>query len=393
MFIQAQPSTPANTEAMPRRCFSGFCQWVRGKLKFSDVKSEVKSLLNLNIVTLGDHIPSAVYTTDVRLIFIVTAVYASLVAQFTQNANQETEGDISSGMNFKINAKFTNHSISGGVSDRILWNCREDSRTNFYYRTLFLGLILSYFLTIVIYFLARVFITLFVANTAWRLTYDCKKTHHLELMANGLKMINQLKRDMDQTINSKRSFDDFKKEVDKLATDWNKKWHHLVGGRNDKKFLYNWLTILYIIPRYETLIMLAMVTFALTSYDIHPLGCLSHIDVSYNETEMSVTLNMSQNVIRYQQASVILIGLLFFHWGGVKTLQYLLLPRRWGLLVSNFFSVNLQWAGSCVVNRLFKKCKCSCEEAKCCSMDCILPCGESESHYDNPIDDLVSSVI
>ena len=64
--------------------------------------------------------------------------------------------------------------------------------------------------------------------------------------------------------------------------------------------------------------MLAMVTFALTSYDIHPLGCLSHIDVLYNETEMSVKLNILQSVIRYQQISIILIGFLFFHWGRVN---------------------------------------------------------------------------
>ena len=145
--------------------------------------------------------------------------------------------------------------------------------------TLYLGLILSYFLSIVVYFLARVFITGFVANTVWRLTYDCKKTHHLELMANGLKMINQLKREMEHAIDSKLSFNDFEKKVDELAKKWNEKWKKLVKGRNDKMFLYNWLTVFYIIPRYETLIMLAMVTFALTSYDIHPLGCLSHIDV------------------------------------------------------------------------------------------------------------------
>ena len=378
---------------LPRVCCRGFKEWVRDKVNWSDVKSLSKSLLTLKFVTLGDHIPVAVYTTDIRLIFIVTAVYASLVAQLRQNASQETEGDIGSGMNFKVNAEFNNHSISGGVSDRILWNCRADSRTSFYYMTLYLGLILSYFLSIVVYFLARVFITGFVANTVWRLTYDCKKTHHLELMANGLKMINQLKREMEHAIDSKLSFNDFEKKVDELAKKWNEKWKKLVKGRNDKMFLYNWLTVFYIIPRYETLIMLAMVTFALTSYDIHPLGCLSHIDVFYNETEMSVTLNISQNVIRYQQASVILIGLLFFHWSGVKTIQYLLLPRKWGLLIGNFFSVNLQCTGPCVVNRLFKKCRCSCEEAKCCSIDCILPCGESESHYDNPIDDLVSSVI
>ena len=100
------------------------------------------------------------------MILILTAVYASLLTQFAQNANQEATRDVYSGMNFKVNSEFTNNSISGGVSDRIFWDCREDSRTNFYYKTLYLGLILSYLVAIVIYFIARLFITGFIANAA-----------------------------------------------------------------------------------------------------------------------------------------------------------------------------------------------------------------------------------
>ena len=340
----------------------------------------------LNFLILGGRIPSALYTPDLRFIFILTAVYASLVAQFTQLANQETEGDINSDMKFKVNSEFINNSISGGVSDRILWNCRTHSRTNFYHKTLYLGLILSYFSCIVIYFFARIFITVFVANTTWRLTYNHKKIHHLEVIANGFKMIQQLSRNFEQkknhAISSNQSFKDFEAEITKyLAENWNDKWKKLVAGRKSKKFLYNWLTILYIIPRYETLIMLAIVTFALTSYNVHPLGCLSHIDVFYNETEMSVTLEISENVIRYQQASVIMIGLLMWHWFGVKVVQHLLLPRRWGLLITNYFSVNLQCTGPCIIS-LLEKCKCPCKEAKCCSLHGSLPCGENESHYE-----------
>jgi len=142
------------------------------------------------------------------------------------------------------------------------------------------------------------------------------------------------------------------------------------GINESKRFLYNWLTILYIIPRYETLIILTIVTFALTSYDIHPFGCLSHIDVFYNETEMSVTLKISQNVIRYQQASVILIVLLIFHWFVIKAFQFFLLPRRWGLVINSFFSMNLPWFTDC----LQRKCGCACNERKCGSTTCNFPC-------------------
>ena len=322
------------------------------------------------------------------MILILTAVYASLLTQFAQNANQEATGDVYSGMNFKVNSEFTNNSISGGVSDRIFWDCREDSRTKFYYKTLYLGLILSYLVAIVIYFIARLFITGFIANAAWTLTYQNKqrKMHYLELMANGHKMINQLGKNLQQktsrAISKKQSFDEFKTEIEKLAMSWNVKWKNLVEDHDqhkDKRFLYNWLTILYIIPRYETLIMLTIITFALTSYDIHPLGCLFDIDVMYNKTDLSVTLQVSDAVIWYREASIIVIVVLILHWGAVKIVQYLLLPRRWGLVITSCFSMNLGAYINCISN----KCSCSCKKAKCCSANCSLPCGESDLYVDD----------
>lgn len=363
--------------ACTRRLF-GLLYIVRKRL--IDVQSVV-----FNWLTLGDNIPSDIYATDIRLAIIVTAIYVSLVTQFRQVGNQEAATDITSGMNFKINSEFTNNSISGGISDRVLWNCREGSSTDVYHKTLYAGLLLSYFLTIAIYFVASVMITLFVANAAWTLTYNQQKGHHLELMANGFKIINQLSRDFkhkrDRAIGNKQSFDDFKAETKELATEWNENWKNLVGGCKGKKFLYNWLAILYIIPRYESLIMLAIVTFSVTSYDIYPIGCLSHIDVFYDEAEMSVTLYVSESVIIYQRASIVLIGLLFFHWGVVKIVQYLLLPRKWGLLINKCFSLNLQGIKLHFINHLLMNCHCGCKETKCCSVNCSLPC-EANDIYD-----------
>ena len=96
--------------------------------------------LFFNILTLGDRIPSVIYSRDMRLVFILVTVYTSLVGHFRQAANQETDEDINGGMNFKVNSEFLNHSIFGGVSDWILWNCRVDSRTNYYYKSLYGGL-------------------------------------------------------------------------------------------------------------------------------------------------------------------------------------------------------------------------------------------------------------
>jgi len=47
-----------------------------------------------NVVNLSGHVPALLYVTDFRLVFILTAIYTSLVAQFRQAANQEAETDI-----------------------------------------------------------------------------------------------------------------------------------------------------------------------------------------------------------------------------------------------------------------------------------------------------------
>ena len=83
--------------------------------------------------------------------------------------------------------------------------------------------------------------------------------------------------------------------------------------------------------------MLCILTFALTSYDIHPIGCLSHIDVTYNEEDSSAILKISEHVIRYQMGSAVLIILLFILWFFVKLFQFLLLPRyHWGIKIEKF---------------------------------------------------------
>ena len=108
-------------------------------------------LWNLRKSFLNDYIPENLYATDFKLLFILTAIYTSLIFQFRQTGNQEAEDDMYSGRLFKINSVWTNNSISGGVSDRVLWNCRIDSETDAYYKTLYLGLIILYCMVVVVY--------------------------------------------------------------------------------------------------------------------------------------------------------------------------------------------------------------------------------------------------
>ena len=294
----------------------------------------MKSFLYL-LFTLKGSVPSNLYTTDFRLVFVLTAIYTSLVTHFRQAGNQETEQDIISGRLFKVNSIWTNHSVSGGVSDRILWNCRSDSPTVTYYKSLYLGLLIFTFTVIIVYFVASMIINFLIVFAASKLKVITEKLrhqgkgklHYLEVVANEVKMARQLRKEL------KKIKDEWLLAEDKQKLD--ESVENFKANRNDrlKKFeasehLYNWFVILYIIPRIETTIMLCILTFALTSYDIHPLGCLSPIDVSYNEKESFADLKISENVIRYQRASAVLIILLSITWLIFKFLNQARAGRR-----------------------------------------------------------------
>ena len=132
---------------------------------FSSVISEI-------LYIISGYIPNNLYTIDFKLLFILTAMYTSLITQFRQAANQEADDDVDSGRLLRINSIWTNHSVSGGVSDRILWNCRSDSETSTYYKTLYLGLIIFYCIVVIVYLFASLIINSMVASAVSKLKVD-----------------------------------------------------------------------------------------------------------------------------------------------------------------------------------------------------------------------------
>lgn len=297
---------------------------------------------------IGYSIPANLYTTDFRLMFILTAIYTSLVSQFRQAGNKEAEVDIASGRLFRINSIWTNYSVSGGMSDRILWNCRSDSSTAAYYKTLYLGLICLYCTIVAIYFIASMIINSMVAYTVSKLKIKAKKetenaeendheyeeVNYLELVQTEVKKSYRL-REKIKALKHKSlqrgSIENLQEEISTINT-----WLDQMYDFKKTERFYNLFTILYIIPRFETIIMFCILSLALTSYDIHPIGCLSPISVLYNETNSSVALIISESVILYQRVSMVLIMFLAIIWFSLKLFQFFLLPRlKWGIQIHN----------------------------------------------------------
>ena len=298
------------------------------------------------------YIPNNLYTIDFKLLFILTAMYTSLVTQFRQAASQQADDDVDSGKLFRINSIWPNNSISGGVSDRVLWNCRSDSKTSTYYKTLYLGLITLYGTVVIVYLLASVIINSMVACAVSKLKINMKDNRkstqtnaresyrterntktYLELVAKEVKIAYRARkklRKLERKLFSLHSKGMLKNKISELNESYNK----LLQFKSNSYF-YNWFTLLYIIPRFQTVLMLCVLTLTLTSYDIHPIGCLSNISISYNETEASVTLIISENSIIYKKICILLIILLAAILFILKVFQYSLLPRSKRVKKSN----------------------------------------------------------
>ena len=98
---------------------------------------------------------SKLASSDLRTVFIMVAVYTSLVAHFSSTAAIEAERDSGSRRNFTINVNWTNQQVSGGISNPILWGCRHYSDTKHYYRILYGVLLFSYLMAVLVYLLTR----------------------------------------------------------------------------------------------------------------------------------------------------------------------------------------------------------------------------------------------
>ena len=61
-------------------------------------------LWNLRKSFFNGYIPENLYATDFKLLFILTAIYTSLIFQFRQTGNEEAKDDMDSGRLFKINS-------------------------------------------------------------------------------------------------------------------------------------------------------------------------------------------------------------------------------------------------------------------------------------------------
>ena len=80
---------------------------------------------------------------DLKIVFIITFVYISVVNLISTTANNEASTDVNSNNTFTVTTEHTNVNVSF-IDDAVLWNCRDHSQTKRYYQVLYSMLIGSF---------------------------------------------------------------------------------------------------------------------------------------------------------------------------------------------------------------------------------------------------------
>ena len=176
------------------------------------------------------------------------------------------------------------------VSNAVLWDCRENSVTRRYYKSLYGLLFASFGLIGIIYIGARLSVM-----CGWR----SRLSHNLHHILWRLVLIKRLK----QLVISYGTNDPRTKEKAELYYEqWNNKQEEKV----------HWT--ISTVPYFEALFLILALPFMLTSYDLDPLGCVIGPDedsIRYNNKTGKVELDFHESLLLYQRfalgASIVLM--------------------------------------------------------------------------------------
>lgn len=230
---------------------------------------------------------------DLKVVYIITYAYISIVNLISSTANSEATDDKQSMMPFDVSEEYTNVTVSD-INDAILWNCRDRSLSIFYYRSLYFMALIALAAALIGFCTTKIF-------TSCGICISSPKY--------GLNMLWQIA--VLQYVNNKMDTNNLeeKNEVLKMLND------EIPEGAYEGalKTMRCKMIILWILP---FLLILIMASSYLT-YDVHPLACLalsSQESIEYEGTK--VTIKVPYGLFIYQTVaaffSLLFIGVFLF---------------------------------------------------------------------------------
>ena len=260
---------------------------------------------------------------DLRVLFIITYVYVSVVNLISTTANGEASEDIHSTGPFTVTSHPDHVDVNVSfIDDAILWSCRDHSVTKRYYRGLYWMLISAFSATMVTFLLTKITIIFGAKHGSlylWQLAViECLQQLGMENndKAGETKKVDKYFEKENKKQNkgfnegnpiSKLCSDNFVKIIKKLMNEQHplrKVCHDEKVDEKDKKYLkcYNYCRVISLF--FSVAILVAGIVLTILFYDLHPLSCIygqreKYYD--YDETNESVRIHFSNGILVIQK--------------------------------------------------------------------------------------------
>ena len=257
----------------------------------SDVYDTFSDLENLDIKKHW----TIYFLIDVRVVYIITYAYISIVNLISSTANSEATDDKQSDMTFDVSDEHMDVPVTK-INDAVLWNCRDKSLSIFYYRSLYIMALTALTAALVGFWLVKTF------------TICITPRKHGLTMLWQIAVFQYVKDKMDNEPYNKKQLI-FKKATEQIPDEAYKE----LGC----KCIFSRAIIPCCLPFF----LIILLGSAYMAYDLHPLACLmlQGDDSTIEYEEPSVKFKVASQLLWYQlfagiAAVVLLVIFLLIIW-------------------------------------------------------------------------------
>lgn len=241
------------------------------------IKKHLDKNFNKNIDFDKKHNWTLYSLVDIKVVFIISYAFISIINLISSTANIEATEDRQSTLQFAITS--TNSGYVTEISDAVLWNCRDHSASAYYYKFLYWLLLIGLALAMVGFTVTKAIMLFYVDNI-------CNGKHGLKRLWDIAKLNKNLSQEKENEILA-----DFRYTC--------------------KNF---WRTT---IPTVVLLLVQIGLLLSYLSYDLHPLACIEGVPESsiqyYSEGNETgrVDIDISDHLLNFQLSAFIAILIIF----------------------------------------------------------------------------------
>ena len=248
---------------------------------------------------------SGYFLIDIRVTFIMTYVYITVINLISTTANNEANQDTESPLLFNVTSRpeHTNVTVNS-IDDATLWSCREHSPTSSYYVTLYWMLLATLSLTLLFYSVSKSF-------ALWSINglNSLNDIWHMAVMKHLRKPMKEASYSEDEAVSMAKCYTD------------------LLSNKIPESIYIEMkrlpvIKIRKLIPYLSLSALVSAMVFGALSYDLHLVSCINGIpedSINYNSATQTVELRFTDSVIVFQRISVFLtlvavIFIILFAW-------------------------------------------------------------------------------